>query len=212
MHIDIIELSDLISIANSAASFLKPSARVALSMGSTFSKIYPHWKDKVCELKPIFYPVDERIVPLNYKDSNWGLANKLLFKHCKTDNSLSRFAASVDEYVRIIQSDFANSLPRFDLIFLGLGVDGHTASLFPGYNYPDEPYVQLSSSQNHPHSRITLSPAVLKAAKDLVVVVMGAEKKHAINSVLKGTSNSPLISIINSRDKTTLIIEKGILT
>ncbi|MBL8027083.1 MAG: 6-phosphogluconolactonase [Fibrobacteres bacterium] len=211
MNLNLIEQSSIRTIADSAASFLKADMRIALSMGSTYEQIYPSWISKCKNLNLKFYPADERIVPITHPDSNWGKLNKLLLQKIADDNSLSHFSQTASDYQKLLEKDFRSEKPIFDVIYLGLGTDGHTASLFPNVRYSDFPSALETSSPNHPHKRISLSPGVLKAARELVVVVTGNSKRDVLSSIIKSKGDSPLLPILVSRSSTTFIVEKGLI-
>lgn len=95
---------------------------------------------------------------------------------------------TAQQYERILQSFFQGYDPRFDLIFLGLGADAHTASLFPGSSalleenrWVVDAYVPKLRSH-----RVTLTPNLINQAVTIVFLVSGEEKSHALKDVLDG--------------------------
>ena len=142
---------------------------------------------------------DERCVPPEDAGSNYGQAQKLL---------LSRVPISANNIHRIkgeltpeeAAKDYADHLmqlgdgdldwPRFDVVLLGMGDDGHTASLFPG-PFPDE--AETSSTipvtalyGDRPANRVTLTPRVINSARHIMFLVKGVNKQNALTAVLEG--------------------------
>ncbi|MFQ5879336.1 MAG: 6-phosphogluconolactonase, partial [Dehalococcoidia bacterium] len=83
-------------------------------------------------------------------------------------------------------SFFGGANPSFDLAFLGLGADGHTASLFPGDQALDETQRLVVEVARPDHPRLTLTLPALSAAKVAIFLVSGAEKREALRRLLAG--------------------------
>lgn len=142
--------------------------------------------------------VDERVVPLTDPQSNFGMLDDVFLKpahfaHRRAHRVLTelgpeRAAVSYAEELRHVFGTAAGEVPRFDLIHLGMGSDGHTASLFPG-----DPIVEdrdrltaCTYVEKMKQWRVTLMPAVLLAAHRTVVYAPGADKAEAMKQVLDG--------------------------
>jgi 6-phosphogluconolactonase len=137
---------------------------------------------------------DERCVPPDSPDSNYRMAAEALLNLAGIpagnvhrmrgeDDPLQAAADYADLLVELL-----GDAPRFDLIMLGMGTDGHTASLFPGTDpHTDEaqlvraPYVQKLAAQ-----RITFTPSVLNGARHVLVATEGLAKAPALYAVLEG--------------------------
>ena len=139
---------------------------------------------------------DERCVPLLSPDSNFAAASRLLFKHVDIpgeqihaiDDTLDpREAARVyQSTIKEILQTSNGQLPRFDLILLGMGQDGHTASLFPGHRVLQEKrkwVAPVLDAPKPPPERITLTLPVINEAREVIFVVTGAEKASALRAV-----------------------------
>lgn len=136
---------------------------------------------------------DERAVPPDHRDSNFGMARRALLEHVPIDpDSVHRMPADRED-LAAAALEYERCLPeRLDILMLGVGPDGHTASLFPGTPAlrsgarrvlavgPPSPPVT-------PHvARMTITPLVIEAARDLVVLVAGADKAGIVARVLDG--------------------------
>lgn len=101
-------------------------------------------------------------------------------------------AAAVLDYTAQLRAFAANGRdwPRFDLVLLGLGSDGHTASLFPGSPAADAPGTAVQAVtadyEDRPSQRLTLTPPVFNDARHILFLVTGANKAQAVTAVLEG--------------------------
>lgn len=139
---------------------------------------------------------DERCVGPEHIESNYRTARETLLAHVpipdenihriQGENSPERAARTYEEELRAF---FTEKLPRFDLILLGLGDDGHTASLFPGTPgiHENERWAVPVKHDTPPLpliDRVTLTPPVLNAAANLTFLVSGAAKAERLYQVL----------------------------
>ena len=175
---------------------------VAISGGSTPRYMHgilaeePYLSDIPWEKTHIFW-VDERCVPENDPASNFGLARKDFLDQIPIPQDQIhpiQVEASPEEGAGIYQSaliDFFHlqkrEFPVFDLIFLGTGKDGHTASLFPGQKALDEmERLVISIKGGDPHvSRLTMTFPVLNHAKRIVFMVSGKNKADIVKTILE---------------------------
>jgi len=140
-----------------------------------------------------FWWGDERCVAADDTESNYGEANNLLFNHVtlpaqnihrirgenNPENEVKRFA---DEMADVIPCE--NGTPVFDWILLGVGADGHTASLFPGVtNYDDENLAILATHPESGQLRVSKTAKVLQAAKRISYLVLGAGKTQIVSEI-----------------------------
>jgi 6-phosphogluconolactonase len=146
------------------------------------------------------YWVDERWVAWDNTDSNYGEAQRLwLAGRTKGPlcfpmyNAALEPEAAADAYAALLARRFGAVPPVFDLILLGMGPDGHTASLFPGQASLDE-IRRLCLAVQQPTSgqvRLTLTFPVLNAARRCVFLLSGAEKAALLAQVLQGKAVVP---------------------
>lgn len=140
---------------------------------------------------------DERCVPPDHPGSNFRLADKALISRVpippgnvhRVRGELAPQAAA-QAYAAELRAFFDASGPHFDLVLLGLGQDGHTASLFPGSDALDEkvrPVVAVTAQyQDRPAQRVTLTPPAINAARHVLFLVSGSGKAEIVQAVLEG--------------------------
>lgn len=183
------------------------SFSVALSGGSTPAAVYALLADPSREFSGqvpwdrvhVFWG-DERHVPPDHLDSNYRAAREALLSRVPIPrrqihpihSELPDARDAAEDYSRELRTFFrfaAGQAPRFDLIFLGLGADGHTASLFPGGSAVRERrrLVVAEKPLNKDGWRITLTLPVINAAARVVFLVSGQNKAEALRKVLTGT-------------------------
>ncbi len=175
---------------------------IALSGGTTPRTLYgllgsePYRGQIDWALVDIFWS-DERCVPPDSPDSNYHMAQEVLLSripipaqqvHRMPADQPDRDAAS-QAYAEEMQRTFGtNGIPSFDLIQLGMGPEGHTASLFPHQAslHEQQRLVIPVSVPKPPPDRLTFTPPVLNAARNVLFLVTGADKADALHAVLEG--------------------------
>jgi 6-phosphogluconolactonase len=192
-----------------AASTVQERKRllVAISGGSTPVRLFqilsrPPYARGIIWDDIHFFWCDERLVPPDHPESNFGQAVEWLFSHINVPvENLHRIrgeatpARAVDEYRKLLENFGDDELkwPRLDIAFLGLGADGHTASLFPGAFHPEEmnsPVVAVTADyQGRPSGRVTLTPLALNSARNVIFMVSGRDKANAVSETLTGLTN-----------------------
>ncbi len=163
---------------------------VALAGGATPRRTYellasPDFRDRIPWGQVHVFWGDERCVPADDLRSNQRLAREALLDQVPLPAAqihpmvcAGAADASALAYQRLLQDFFSPAAPRFDLILLGLGEDGHTASLFPGSGALEERERWVASVQKpaEPFARLTLTLPLLNRAALVVFLVSGAQK------------------------------------
>lgn len=130
---------------------------------------------------------DERCVPPDHPDSNFRMAREALLSRVPARvHPMPGASCGAASYEAELRSLFGDGPPSFDLAFLGMGADGHTASLFPGDPALGERERLVARVAGPGHPRLTLTLPVLSAARLAVFLVAGAEKRQALQRVLAG--------------------------
>jgi 6-phosphogluconolactonase len=180
---------------------------VALSGGSTPKKLFeqlasPAVRAEVTWERMNFFFGDERCVPPDHKDSNYRMAHEALLSKVPVpaaqvhrmagEMEPSRAASAYEAELRRAFSGLP--LPRFDLVLLGIGEDGHTASLFPGTPALDETarWVVANHVDQLDTDRLTLTFPVINAARRIVILATGAPKTDIIQAVFSGAGRYPV--------------------
>lgn len=190
-------------IAEIAAASIqsKGNFNMALAGGSTPKSLYQllsggEFKEKIDWSKVYFFFGDERNVLPDDAESNFRMANENLFTPLKIkDENIFRWQtenaeAALDYQNKIIKFfDLAeNQLPRFDMILLGMGDDGHTASLFPFTDALNERELLAVANpvEKLDTTRFTLTFPVINNARNVMFLVKGADKAETLQTVLEG--------------------------
>ena len=194
--------------AEAAAEAVRRAGRfsVALAGGSTPKGMYSliasdaRLRSAIPWNKIEFFWSDERYVPADHPDSNYGMAfNAMLSKvtvspaqvhRVRTENADAQ--ACADSYALEIRSSLAvpTGIPHFDLILLGIGADGHTASLFPGTDALHEQTRLVAANwvDKAGAYRITMTFPLLNAARAVMFMAAGVDKATAVRDALQSTA------------------------
>lgn len=179
---------------------------VALSGGSSPKAIFKllatdEYAERIDWNKIYFFWVDERWVPLNDDKSNARMTFETLLDKVPVpkDHIFPMYKDNIlpEEYAEEYESYIRNILGNegvFDFILLGMGDDGHTASLFPGEEILNEKEKWVSAYYLKPQEmyRITLTAPVINRAENILAVAFGESKKQALNEILNGEYNPEL--------------------
>lgn len=179
---------------------------VALSGGSSPKAIFKllatdEYAERIDWNKIYFFWVDERWVPLNDDKSNARMTFETLLDKVPVpkDHIFPMYKDNIlpEEYASEYESYIRNILGNegvFDFILLGMGDDGHTASLFPGEEILNEKEKWVSAYYLKPQEmyRITLTAPVINRAENILAVAFGESKKQALNEILNGEYNPEL--------------------
>lgn len=201
---------------------------VALS-GGRIAKTFFTEIVRQAEAKPdsgnnIFRPVhffwaDERCVPPSDPESNYAIAKQLLFEPLRIPDAqihrlrgegpeplaLSEAVSDIHRVAQVLKGQ-----PVLDVVFLGMGEDGHVASLFPGEPeevMADSAVYRVVTAVKPPPRRITLGYAAIAAATEVWVLVSGAGKERALAESLSPTGKTPLSRVLRQRTQTKILTD-----
>jgi 6-phosphogluconolactonase len=189
-------------------------ARVALAGGSTPKAMYrllasTGYRDRVDWPRVEIFFGDERCVPADHPDSNYRMAREALLDHVPLGADRvhrvcgelppSEAAALYEEKLRGVPGD----PPRLDLVLLGMGPDGHTASLFPDTPVLDERRARAAAVhvKKLDSWRVTLTAPVLSAASHVLITTTGKEKADALATALGGPEGAVPIQLVRAIDQ-----------
>ncbi len=185
-----------------AQLFLRASAELGLRHPGSLSHVHFFWGD-------------ERCVPPANPESNYGLAREcLLGPLAIPDRQVHRIRGEAEPETAATEAaaELCQLAPRnehgqpvLDLVFLGMGEDGHVASLFPGDGLPpgvDEPVFRPVIGSKPPPRRITIGYQPLAAARQVWVLASGAGKREALRNSLAPGGLTPLAKVLQSRSAT----------
>ena len=183
---------------------------IALSGGSTPRTLYqtirtPEWRVRFNWSRLVFLFGDERCVAPDHPDSNFGMAQRELFQPLnlphdhihRMKGEYQEPSVAAEEYEQTLREATQcghQEIPRIDLVLLGLGDDGHTASLFPGTAALQErtKLVTVGQAPTGIRSRLTLTLGVLNRAAVVLFVVTGAGKAEMVHRVIESDAEHSL--------------------
>jgi len=176
---------------------------LALSGGSTPQRLYStltqsEWKQRMDWRRTAFLFGDERCVPPDHAESNYAMAQAALFQPLGIgpdqvyrmkgeDQDASSAARAYEETIRMVTKCPAPAIPQIDLVCLGLGEDGHTASLFPGTAalHDQTRLVAVGRAPKGVTRRLTLTLGVINRASVVLFLVTGSTKARMVRRLLE---------------------------
>lgn len=167
------------------------SFSIALSGGSSAIPCYQELAKADIDWSIVtFVWGDERLVPLDHDDSNYKVAKEVLFDHISEPCAIHPMTTEIgaEGYDKLI-----SGIAPIDVIHLGLGPDGHTASLFPdspALRTSSDIYVVETGDDLHPHPRMTLTYSGIRASR-LVLFTVSGEKKAPMFRKIKAGEDYP---------------------
>lgn len=198
---------------------------IALSGGSTPRRLYgmlgqEPWRGRIDWLRLHAFIVDERFVPPDHADSNERMIRETLMATSPLpDTNLHPIPympdgpeAAAARYEEELRRFFGSAEPpRFDLILLGMGADGHTASLFPGTSAPEvaDRLVIPSVNPAAGAQRVTLTLPVLNAAAAAAFLVAGADKAETLRAVLEERRPSFPAALVRPAGRLTWLVDEA---
>ena len=177
---------------------------IALSGGNTpqlwFARLAGEYSRDINWPRLHFYWVDERYVPHDAPESNYGVARKILFDKVPVPAGNLHpvpVSGNIENDVKAYEEEiaghvpYAGALPVFDLLLLGMGTDGHTASIFPGQLDLFDPQAAPVVVSVHPQTkqqRVTLTGPVINHAKKIYLMVTGENKARLLKDIFENES------------------------
>lgn len=195
-------VSSELNLMVNSQSLIGGRLNIVLSGGSTPKVLLrmlaqPPHNDKIDWTKINFFWGDERCVAPNHPDSNYGVAKETFLNHVavpdghvfriRGEENPQQESSRYAEIIRTVVKNKNHMFPQFDWIFLGIGDDGHTASLFPGADTLRERDGICTVAQ-HPvtqQKRITLTLPVLNNASRITFLVTGVSKCKVVKEILQ---------------------------
>ena len=180
----------------------KDELNIALSGGNTpielFKILAEDYRTSIEWNKLNFYWVDERCVPPDSPESNFGNAYNTLFRNVNISPArLHRIKGEADpkkeaiRYSELVKHNVPqnDALPHFDIILLGLGEDGHTASIFPNQMQliTSEKLYETAIQPKTGQTRITMTGSLINNAKCIYFLVSGKGKSEVLNAILNSS-------------------------
>jgi len=175
---------------------------VAVSGGTTYRKVLNVWQRTLGPFHVKLFPVDERMVPFDTPESNWGMVQDLLLdpldwpqsKRCFVEKMSERAA---DDYEKLLRLTFNQPM------------------LFPGTPHLNdyESWVLQTQSPNPPKERITLGMGVICRARQVVIIVMGEGKRSVVEAMRRGDQARgdqalPIVRVLKSSVKKLLFLDR----
>jgi 6-phosphogluconolactonase len=173
------------------------AATLVLTGGKTPKPVYeilgsPPYLERIDWKRIHFFWGDERCVPPEDPESNFGMAwNALISKLGVSSDHIHRMKGEMEDtetaaslYENEIRKVTKSEVPSFDMVLLGMGADGHVASLFPGTSWNEEKLVVANHVPQTGVKRISMTPRILNEARTIIFIVAGAEKSKALDEVL----------------------------
>ena len=218
-----LELENARDVAYAAADTIEEHARQAIQQrgefrlvlagGSTPLECYRRLAQRSLDWTKwkIFYG-DERCLPVEDPERNHQLVavtglTEMIDQHFIIPAELGAESGAI-KYQALI----ADQMP-FDMVLLGMGEDGHTASLFPGLGWdrvdPEQMVIAVSGAPKPPPERISLSKSALQNCRHMLVLITGDSKREALQRWKQGESLP--VAEVSAIDQATVIVEAGLL-
>ena len=210
-----------------AALVEKDRAALALAGGSTPRRLYEllaeTYRDRLPWERLALFWGDERFVPVDHPASNYRMTADALLRHVPfppdhvfpIPTEAASPDAAADAYDATLRSFFDTSEPAFDLTLLGLGDDGHTASLFPEdvphtHDHPSR-WVEavVAPPRYEIRPRITLTLPALNASRHVFFLVAGEEKREVLRAILDKTDPTLPAAHVRAREHLTWFVDEA---
>jgi 6-phosphogluconolactonase len=208
-----VELESFLSKQNTL-TFVLTGGRTPVSVYEKLAQ--PGYQNRIDWKRVEFFWGDERCVPAESPESNFGMAwSTLLSKIHVSPEQIHRIAGEMEnaesaarQYEQEIRRVVPGDLPSFDVVLLGMGEDGHTASLFPGTRWDEERLVIANYVPKLNKNRISMTPKLLNEAQSIIFLVAGRGKAEALARVFGEPGYElPAARIRSSRGRLTWLVD-----
>lgn len=212
---------DLDALSRAAAGTIagalrsRESLTIALSGGATPARLFEllgtEWRDRTPWHRVHLFWADERFVPADHAENNYrAAADSFIDRIPIPDENVHPIPtdridvdAAADAYEDVLRSVFhGDASTAFDVAVLGLGADGHTASLFPGWEPPADRWAAALRAPERitPRERITLTPDLLNRSRSILFLVSGRRKRDALRRVFDDDPALPATHILGREE------------
>lgn len=198
---------------------------IAVSGGSTPALMFDLWANEYIDITPWkrmrFFWVDERCVPPEDSDSNYGMVRRLLLAAapipCENVFRIyGEYKSAKEEAIRYSeliseQVPQKNGWPEFDIVLLGVGDDGHTSSIFPGQEEllsSNAIYVDTIHPRNG-QKRIAMTGCPILNARNIIFLVLGREKAAVVEEMCESGDVGPAAYVAHHAENVTLFADSG---
>jgi len=179
---------------------------VGIPGGRTPLQLFPFFKERIAIYdKCRFVLVDERLIDLKNESSNFGTIERVCPDFSKKVIHFSPENPIIDFNEKLLR----NNISKLDIAVLGVGNDGHFASVFPGESDHEESVVLTQTNSFEVKNRVTLSAKFISNSKHIIMIVMGSEKAELVKRILseKFKNNEFPISYLVNSNECTLITD-----
>lgn len=202
----------------------KPQAHIALTGGTVGILTLQVLPKAISEAqlnisKVHFWWGDERFVESSSSDRNFNqamtafsdqieIAPEKLHAFPSSDNGLDLESAK-EEFIQHMKQVFGDQEPAMDLTILGMGPDGHVASLFPGMNHDGDLIVSVDDSPKPPPQRLSFSMELINRSERIIFVVAGIDKAEAVEAVHKNPESELPAAKVEAKGETLWIVDEA---
>jgi 6-phosphogluconolactonase len=205
-------VDSLAQLARESISHLH-GPNIAVSGGSTFAKLFPYWVESVASRLQSgeslqFLPVDERQVAYDAPGCNWKICVDSFLAPAGLGTQKSHYVSTLSEFEQLTSRLLPPSM-QLDTVMLGMGDDGHTASLFPGEAHLQDSasFVLETRSPKPPFPRLTLGLRAIWRAKNLVAIVTGPDKAEMVRRLVEKDHKLPITLALNGHPNPILLVD-----
>lgn len=212
-----IEILDSLDDVAARSLELLGGPRIAVSGGTTFAALFRHWAPDVKRRTEAgeslrFFVVDERKVPFDDPQCNWKSCTEELLVPAGLAEQKSHHVTTATDYAALLAREFGTDPVVFDQVFLGMGEDGHTASLFPGKPTLQDltsTVLDVADSPKPPAGRVTLGLGPIRESRALITIALGAGKAEMVRRLRENDVSLPITLAMQGHPNATLILDRA---